>query len=92
MNCSFVASEVGEHPLQLIGDWLGLSREGVRLIEKKALGKLRKMNDLERDSYEPLREPIHLAGQSSINPSYQRLEPNDQVDLFSTFYGGKLDE
>jgi hypothetical protein len=43
MNCSFVASEAGEHTLEAIGEMMGITREGVRLIEVRAMKKLRAM-------------------------------------------------
>lgn len=41
MNCSFVAAEAGEHTLEAIGEMMGITREGVRLIEIRALAKVR---------------------------------------------------
>lgn len=41
MNCSFVAGEAGEHTLEAVASMMNLTREGVRLIEKRGLQKLR---------------------------------------------------
>ena len=42
MNCTFVAAEAGgEHSLESIGEMMGITREGVRLIEVRAMKKLR---------------------------------------------------
>jgi len=64
MNCTFVASEAGEHSLQLIGDWLGVSREGIRLIERRGLRKLREAD--EQANHGTLCEPIHPAGPNHL--------------------------
>lgn len=41
MNCTFIAAESGDHTLEAIGQMLGITREGVRLIEIRAIKKLR---------------------------------------------------
>lgn len=41
MNCTFIASRVSEHTLEAIGEMMGITREGVRLIEIRALKKVR---------------------------------------------------
>lgn len=41
MNCTFVASEAGSHTLEAIGEMMNITREGVRLIERRALMKIR---------------------------------------------------
>lgn len=41
MNCSFLAAEVGEHSLEAIGEMMGITREGIRKIEVRALKKVR---------------------------------------------------
>ena len=42
MNCTFVAAEAGgEHTLESVGEMMGISREGVRKIELRAMRKLR---------------------------------------------------
>jgi len=41
MNCSFLAAEAGGHTLEAIGEMMGITREGVRLIQIRALKKLR---------------------------------------------------
>lgn len=47
MNCMFVASEAGDHTLEAIGEMMELTREGVRLIERRALIKVRHSNQLQ---------------------------------------------
>ena len=41
MNCTFVAAQVSDHTLEAIGEMMGITREGVRLIELRALKKVR---------------------------------------------------
>jgi len=46
MNCTFVAAEAGgEHSLETVGEMMGISREGVRKIEVRAIKKLRELLD-----------------------------------------------
>jgi hypothetical protein len=42
MNCMFVASEAGEHTLEAIGKMMGVSKQGVKAIEVRALLKVKR--------------------------------------------------
>ena len=61
MNCSFVASEAGEHTLEAVGEMMGITREGARQIEKRALVKLRLLRQLQ-DHGTSIHQPSLAAG------------------------------
>lgn len=89
MNCSFVAFEAGEHPLQLIGDCMGLSREGVRLIQNRALRKLREAS--KQAEHGSLHESVCASGEDDFDSPYEVTEFPNKADIVSTFDGGDLD-
>lgn len=71
MNCTFVAAEAGEHTLEAIGDMMGITREGVRLIERRALIKIRaqlsqdKLDETDRTTQ---RQPCFASGGDNVYP------------------------
>lgn len=70
MNCTFVAAEAGgEHTLESVGEMMGISREGVRKIEVRALRKFREA--LDQESNHEARPPIL---QSRVPPGTNRID------------------
>ena len=68
-NCTFVAAEAGgEHTLESVGEMMGISREGVRKIEARAMRKLRAALDQKMDN-----ENRPSISQSSSLPSSDSL-------------------
>jgi hypothetical protein len=86
MNCSFVASETGaQHSLEEIGRMMGLTREGVRVIELRALAKARLAlrdpgTSTDRDS-DGLHEPRLVPGASRLRSDDQGSELEDEGDV-----------
>jgi len=66
MNCTFVAAQAGEHTLDQIGEMIGITREGVRLIEKRGLRKLEIALGLVRQDDATLCEPDASAGTNHV--------------------------
>ncbi|KKL22111.1 hypothetical protein LCGC14_2438710 [marine sediment metagenome] len=87
MNCSWVAVEAGDHPLQLIGEFLNISREGVRQIEKKALAKLREACKQADHGL----QPDSTSGQDHIEPTYKGPKLEHEAHLLPALGGGELD-
>lgn len=73
MNCTFMAAEAGDHTLEVIGEMLGITREGVRLIQIRALDKLRS-GLKEMENHEP---PLH---QQSHTTGRRINEARNEVD------------
>jgi hypothetical protein len=83
MNCTFVAAETGGHTLEAIGEMMGITREGVRLIEIKALKKLRLALDEDRPDNEAT-STRHQSAKASrrgdivaIHKSHQQKNPRN---------------
>lgn len=86
MNCSFVASEAVAlstdddgfgFSLEEIGEMMDLTREGVRLIQAKALAKIRKaMDELDK----PKNNDIAAVHESHVAPGPRRVSTSDQAD------------
>jgi hypothetical protein len=84
MNCCFVASEAGEHTLDAIGEMMDITREGARLIERKALLKVRHSRLLE-NAHSSVHQPSMAAGpdlNASINESAELEDGPDDVSAF----------
>jgi hypothetical protein len=87
MNCSFVASETGaQHSLEEIGKMMGLTREGVRVIELRALAKARlALRDpgasTDRDHDHDLHEPRLVSGARRLCAHDQVPELEDEGDV-----------
>ena len=75
MNCTFVASEAGEHTLEAIGEMMGITREGVRVIEKRAMRKIRAALDQQRSSDNEAKPTIL---QSRLAPRQSRDGPEPE--------------
>lgn len=93
-NCTFVAAEAGEHTLEAIGEMMGITREGVRVIEKRAMKKLRAALDEQK---KPDNEHIPSLLQPRLAPRKSRdtalrsvTEPKDPGNFLPAFDGGKL--
>lgn len=89
MDCAFVASEAGDHTLEAIGEMMGITREGARLIERRALLKLRHNKQIQDGN-----SSVHQSGVASgvhLDASvYESLDAADEVDELSTVCGRKL--
>jgi len=84
MNCMFVAAEAGEHTLEAIGEMLNITREGARLIERKALLKLRHSRMLE-NAHAPVHQPSLVARpnlDASFNESTELADTGDELPAF----------
>ena len=74
MNCTFVAAEASDgHTLEAIGKMMGITREGVRLIEVRAMKKYRSVLEAlhqTQDQHEEaaLHQSALAAGGDSIDP------------------------
>lgn len=96
MNCSFVAAEAGEHTLEAIGQMMGLTREGVRLIEMRAMKKIRLL--LAQDPYPDneektaLYKPDMAARPNNIHSISQGDQREDAGDCLPDFDDRKLGE
>ncbi len=89
MNCSFVASECGEHTLEAIGEMMGITREGARLIERRGLLKLR-LNQQIANATAAVHQPS-LASGPNLDASFdEALELPNESDDFSAFDDRKL--
>jgi hypothetical protein len=77
MNCTFVAAEAGgEHSLESIGEMMGITREGVRLIELRAMKKLRLALDQRLNQHHEDRPTIL---QPRLAPGPNRISTIDSV-------------
>lgn len=90
MNCTFVASEAGEHTLESIGEMLEITREGVRLIELRALRKIRASFGIHDEA--TVQKP-NMVARTGLKPSYdQESEPADQCDVVPAYDDRKLEQ
>lgn len=64
MNCAFVAAEAGAHTLEAIGEMMGITREGVRLIEVRAMERFREGWQQQVESNESTLQEPDLAPRS----------------------------
>lgn len=89
MNCTFLAAECGEHTLEAIGEMMGLTREGVRVIEMRALRKVREqLQALDRANDDnSLRKSGLAPGTSNLDPELEGTESADQCNLLSLVHG-----
>lgn len=76
LNCTFVAAEAGEHTLEAIGEMMGLTREGVRVIELRALRKVR-----EALHEAALHESCVATGSSDLGPNKKVTQRKNRADL-----------
>lgn len=97
MNCTFVASEVSEHTLEAIGEMMGITREGVRLIEVRALKKVREAwdkldndNTLTTEDRPPVREPELAPRENHVDSDREGTELPDERDSVPAHAGRKL--
>ena len=85
MNCSFVAAEAGEHTLEAIGEMMGITREGVRRIEVRAIKKIRAMlgtdQHLDHAQKTTLHKQVMASGRDNLEPlsEVDQLENPDNV-------------
>lgn len=93
MNCSFVAAEAGEHTLEAIGQMMGITREGVRVIELRAMRKIRLLLATPKDEETPIQKPDMAARASDVitlDQSHQRENKGNIVPAISSRKLGKL--
>lgn len=87
-NCTFVAAEVGgSHTLEAISNMLGLTREGVRKIEQRALMKIRAAIT---DEPTALRESLLAPRPDHNRPNHQVADVSDKGDNLPARHGRKL--
>jgi len=79
MNCSFVAAEVSEHTLEAIGEMMGVSREGIRKIEERALRKFREGMDKLQNNDRSDRPTLCKPG---LAPGPNHIDTNGEVAQF----------
>lgn len=95
MNCTFIAAEAGgEHTLEMVGEMMGISHEGIRKIEVRAIFKLRqKLEEQEPDDENtPLSQPSYPSGPNRLNPIRSVLKHKDQSNIIRSDHDGKLGE
>jgi hypothetical protein len=82
MNCTFVAAEASDgHTLEAIGEMMGITREGVRLIEARAMKKYRANLEALRHAQDQHDEAaLH---QSSAPAGGDRIDPDSEVPQLS---------
>lgn len=91
MNCTFVASEAGEHTLDQVGRMIGVTREGARLIEKRGLMKvLLALEEREQDYADTLCEPDASTRSSYVDSEADVSEPQDENHSLRVVDGRKL--
>jgi len=93
MNCTFVASEVSEHTLEAIGEMMGITREGVRLIQIRALAKVRQAieDDKQTENDDPsVHEQSPPSGTNHLGASSQSIELANQPNGVPDLNGRKL--
>ena len=90
MHCSFVAAEAGENTLDQIGEMIGITREGVRLIELRGLRKLKQALREQEDAIASVCQPNPPPGESHIDTACDVAEREDQGDSLRVVHGRKL--
>lgn len=92
MNCAFVAAEAGAHTLEAIGEMMQMTREGVRLIERRALIRFRagweKLTNADGRTALPERCPP--AGTDRIHPDEGCAELENGGDVVPALHGREL--
>ena len=87
MNCTFVAGEAGAHTLDAIAQMMKLTREGVRLIERRGLKKLRegleKLDAKQARKRPPARKPSPLSGGDNVVTLNKVDQLEDEGDVLS---------
>ena len=96
MNCSFVPSEAGEHTLEAIGDMMGITREGVRVIETRAIKKIREFfENTEQSDHEekpPGRQQALASRRGDIIAIHKSHKRKDPRYVLPTLDGRELGE
>jgi len=88
MNCSFLAAEAGGHTLEAIGEMLGMTREGVRLIQVRALEKLRACLEENSEQHEfTIYESSLAAGPGYVDTDDKGNECSNQGYVVSAING-----
>lgn len=90
MNCTFVAAQVSEHTLEAIGEMMGITREGVRLIEIRALKKVRLAIELQEQTENgttTLREQTASSGPDYFEARNQSAKRKNEPDLIPAING-----
>lgn len=91
MNCSFVAAEAGGHTLEAIGEMMGITREGVRLIERRAKQKFRAAwDELAKINETSIQESLVAAGGGYVEADVCLPELEDETYEFPAHYCGEL--
>ena len=91
MNCTFVAAEAGgAHTLEKIGEMIGVTREGVRVIESRALRKIREhLKELENHA-SSIRKQSPPPGSNNDSSDNEGDECQDERDGFPAIGRGEL--
>lgn len=88
MNCTYVGSETGnEHTLEAVGEMIGVTREGIRLIEKRALLKIRAALSQGLDNESTVHKQVHIPGTDRVPSDDEGPEPEDEHRRVSARYG-----
>ena len=94
MNCTFVAAEAGgEHTLEAIGGMMGITREGVRVIELRAMKKIQSAIvslKQRREDETSLCESSTPSGQDYFDAESLLPEFENESDFFSDYDDGTL--
>ena len=94
-NCTFVAAEAGgEHTLESVGEMMGISREGIRKIEVRAMRKLREALDQKTDNEDKpsISQPSSLSGPDSLRAVRSDSQLKDSSNVLSDRNDRKLEE
>jgi len=91
MNCTFVAAEAGgSHTLEEIGEMMGVTREGVRVIEKRAMRKiLVQLNQLESHA-STVRQQGPSPGPDNDASDDEEPELEDETDCVPSLHDREL--
>jgi hypothetical protein len=90
MNCTFVAAEVSDHTLEAIGEMMGITREGVRLIERRALMKVRLAIEQNENDEPALCKQTPSPGEDRIEPRGESIELANKPNGFPDYDGREL--
>jgi len=95
-NCTFVAAEAGgEHTLESIGEMMGITREGVRLIEVRAMKKLRLALDqqkLDHENRPTVLQPCLASGKDRLDTVDPVSKPENPGNKLSARNDRELEE
>lgn len=88
MHCTFIAAEAGAHTLEQIGEMIGVTKEGVRLIEIRGLAKLRAA--MKEQDHASVRQQNSPSGKNHELAARDVAERQNKSDSVRTIHGRKL--